>query len=137
MGTPFIFTYLLPISSLKKQYQLASNARINIDKSIAMPINGYNTSNLPFKVLPEGEIVKHLGYHFTPSGLAPASVVWPVLLGKVEHLVCNLSKRSFSIPTRMMLFRSFVIPRLTYTSIMIPPRQEDVKTVDKLQWCHD
>ena len=79
-------------------------------------------------------MVKHLGYHFTPSGLTPASVVWPVLLGKVERLVCNLSKRSFSIPTRMMLFRSLVLPRLTYTSMMIPPRPEDVKAVDKLQW---
>lgn len=120
--------------SILDAYSKASNARINANKSLILPLNDADPTALPFPVVPPGETVRHIGFPFDAKGVASADHVYPAKIEAAKKKVALWSVQGIpSLQMRVRLFNSLVLSTFRFVAYLVPPRPQDIKEIDSLQ----
>lgn len=123
---------------ITKNYQKASNAQINKNKSIVIPLNNTNNcatswQQLGFQVHTDGSHIKALGYHLNTS-LEGIADTWDNLIRSLHFSAKCLSQHYASVQGRTLLSMSKVLSRIWYQGQMTAPSPAQLKKIRKIIW---
>jgi hypothetical protein len=129
--------HLQEITETIRIYEVASNAKANLNKSSLVPLNKSarnsilknNQLNSLFEVIPEDGELTILGYSFD-ANFEVYKQVWTDLIEKLKKKVQQIGTRSLSLKGRVLTAGSLLASRIWYTSYIHPP---SMKNADEIQ----
>ncbi|KAF5190967.1 Transposon tx1 uncharacterized protein [Thalictrum thalictroides] len=99
-------------------YELASNAKLNQSKTVAVTV-GPRDFNLPFSHHPPGMPFRHLGVHFTASGI-DLDYSEAALLQSIACRKACWGGRFPSLARRVILTNTFLLSKLWFLAHILP-----------------
>lgn len=108
----------LELQSILKSYQLASNSKVNIDKTVVVKINNprFQYSSPPIS---SSTIFRHLGVLMTSKGLNVAACE-NLLISSITSQVSRWSYRNISLSGRCIAANIFLLSKVWYLSHIVP-----------------
>lgn len=113
-------------------YERASNARINKEKLVLMPVGPFTEQDWLFPRLAANSFVTHLGVPLNSAGLAPASAIWPGILTKMESATSMICKRFLTLRARSFCFSLLVASRGRHIACFIPPDSVTLSAIKQM-----
>lgn len=114
-------------------FQLASNAKANIQKSVICCLPGSSLSDADdFSRLENGEYIRQLGYQINGEGLAPESLCWNLILAKISTKIERLIRCNLTLQGRVALFNAVILPQISFTAQLIPPSKNTLRKLQSL-----
>ena len=125
-----------PLNQAISLYQKASNAKINFNKSVLLPLNqaaknSHFNSPISFKKAKDDEIIRSLGFSIR-NGHFDYKDTWNYILKKMEKTVAKLEQRSLSIRGRVLVAKSLILSQMWYYIPIIPPNRKTKLTIYRL-----
>src|SRR6266516_722088 len=125
-----------PLNQAISLYQKASNAKINFNKSVLLPLNqaaknSHFNSPISFKKAKDDEIIRSLGFSIR-NGHFDYKDTWNYILKKMEKTVAKLEQRSLSIRGRVLVAKSLILSQMWYYIPIVPPNRKTKLTIYRL-----
>ena len=109
----------------------ATGATINLQKTVVLPINSDNISNLPkdITIKEKLETIKILGIYFNEDLHYANKINWGNILEKMEKHINKLSSRILSIYGKVIIINTLISSKTSFLSNVFPI---DTKTTQQI-----
>ena len=101
-------------------FNRASNAKINMTKSVLITIGGATAIEIGFHRLQAGEVMKVLGFPITQTGLQPAETFWRDKIEELNRTALNIHPEQLTLRGRILLLNSLMLSKASYYMDLIP-----------------
>ncbi|CAG8603138.1 13128_t:CDS:2, partial [Ambispora leptoticha] len=129
--------------SLLQKYEMATNSKINREKSILVPITdtAQSTSLLNqnlFKVANNETPLRILGYEVNNKGTARKHL-WEDLTQNIKNRIEKIAARNLSFKGKILLAKTLFISKIWYLAYLLPPKRKQLNKITNLisQWIKD
>ncbi|CAG8672704.1 3429_t:CDS:1, partial [Paraglomus brasilianum] len=119
-----------------KQYEEASNASINKNKTKLIPLtiiaDGTKLKDQEqFTKIGEGNTVRILGYEVQANGL-PKRDMWTKIIKQMEKNLERLSGRNLTFVGKILMANALVLSKIWYGAYLAPPTGKQIATINEL-----
>ena len=102
------------VSEIFQEAREASNMKVNLQKSIAIPIGEVQEQNIDFQILPVNGTVRILGFIFTRTGIQSAEIFWPAKLEEIKRKAESLNAKQYIMQGRILLKNSLILSKAAF-----------------------
>jgi hypothetical protein len=130
---------LTALLELFATFKRASNAMINMTKSVLITIGGVIAKEIGFHRIQEGESVKVLGFPITQTGLQPAETFWREKIEELRSTAQKIQPEQLTLRGRTLLLNSLMLSKASYYMDLIPIPNSELTKLEilyfKTLWC--
>src|SRR6185295_7540263 len=124
------------ILTLLKKYEKATNAKINQDKSIIIPLtNMARSEELPnqqnFKIASNNDSLRILGYEVDSRG-NPKKRLWEELTDSIKYKIEKLKLRNLSFKGKILIAKALLISKIWYLAYLLPLSRKQLDKINTL-----
>jgi hypothetical protein len=123
---------LAALLELFETFNSASNARINMTKSVLITVGNVIVAETGFQKLRPGETTKILGFPYTQTGLQSADSFWETKVESIKLISQKVRPDQLSLRGRILVLSSLVLSKAAYFMDLIPPPKKAITALDKL-----
>lgn len=117
------------LQEILSTYEAASGAKVNTNKSNALPLGQWDGSSL-ISNIPYSDTVKILGFKFTNRVNVAAKMSWSIVTSRVSSAAWETYYRDMNLAMRIKFVHVFLLARIWYVAQVFTPTADHIRQIN-------